>query len=81
MRRHQPEVLYKGERVGISVPGLLLFDRLFMDARVRDCIMDQVRLFEGREPVDEIARMLAGEKVPETALRHARELLAQAGNA
>jgi DNA repair protein RecN (Recombination protein N) len=40
-----------------------------------------VRLLEGRERVDEIARMLAGEKVPETALRHARELLAQAGNA
>ena len=40
-----------------------------------------VRLLEGRERVDEIARMLAGEKIPETALRHARELLAQAGNA
>jgi DNA repair protein RecN (Recombination protein N) len=40
-----------------------------------------VRLLEGRERVGEIARMLAGEKVPETALRHARELLAQAGNA
>lgn len=35
----------------------------------------------GRERVDEIARMLAGEKVPETALHHARELLAQAGKA
>jgi DNA repair protein RecN (Recombination protein N) len=40
-----------------------------------------VRLLEGRERVGEIARMLAGEKVPETALRHARELLSQAGNA
>jgi DNA repair protein RecN (Recombination protein N) len=40
-----------------------------------------VRLLGGRERVDEIARMLAGEKVPETALRHARELLAEAGNA
>jgi DNA repair ATPase RecN len=29
----------------------------------------------------EIAQMLAGEKIPETAMRHARELLAQAGNA
>ncbi|HEU5248491.1 MAG TPA: DNA repair protein RecN [Thermoanaerobaculia bacterium] len=37
-----------------------------------------VRLLDGKERVAEIARMLAGEKVPETALRHARELLAQA---
>jgi DNA repair protein RecN (Recombination protein N) len=37
-----------------------------------------VRLLEGKERVVELARMLAGEKVPETALRHARELLAQA---
>ena len=34
-----------------------------------------VRLLEGRERVAEIARMLAGEKVPETALKHARTLL------
>ncbi len=34
-----------------------------------------VRLLEGRERVEEVARMLAGEKVPETALRHARALL------
>ncbi|HEX9689485.1 MAG TPA: DNA repair protein RecN [Thermoanaerobaculia bacterium] len=40
-----------------------------------------VRLLEGSERIAEIARMLAGEKVPETAIRHARELLAQAGNA
>lgn len=39
-----------------------------------------VRLLEGKDRVAEIARMLAGEKVPDTALRHARELLAQAGN-
>jgi DNA repair protein RecN (Recombination protein N) len=39
-----------------------------------------VRLLEGKERVAEVARMLAGEKVPDTALRHARELLAQAGN-
>jgi DNA repair protein RecN (Recombination protein N) len=34
-----------------------------------------VRLLEGRERVAEIARMLAGEKVPDTALKHARTLL------
>ena len=39
-----------------------------------------VRLLEGKERVAEIARMLAGEKVPETALRHARTLL-EAGKA
>jgi DNA repair protein RecN (Recombination protein N) len=38
-----------------------------------------VRLLDGKERVAEIARMLAGEKVPETAVRHARELLSQAG--
>ena len=37
-----------------------------------------VRLLEGRERVAEIARMLAGEKVPDTALKHARTLLAAA---
>ncbi len=40
-----------------------------------------VRLLQGKERVDEIARMLAGERVPETAVRHAQELLAQAGPA
>jgi DNA repair protein RecN (Recombination protein N) len=34
-----------------------------------------VRLLEGGERVAEIARMLAGEKVPDTALKHARTLL------
>ncbi|MGE5414479.1 MAG: DNA repair protein RecN [Syntrophomonadaceae bacterium] len=34
-----------------------------------------VRPLEGRDRVAEIARMLAGEKVPETALKHARTLL------
>jgi DNA repair protein RecN (Recombination protein N) len=34
-----------------------------------------VRPLSGRERVAEIARMLAGEKVPETALKHARALL------
>jgi DNA repair protein RecN (Recombination protein N) len=39
-----------------------------------------VRLLDENERVAEIARMLAGERVPETAVRHARELLAQAAN-
>jgi DNA repair protein RecN (Recombination protein N) len=34
-----------------------------------------VRLLAGKERVAEIARMLAGEKVPETALKHAKTLL------
>jgi DNA repair protein RecN (Recombination protein N) len=34
-----------------------------------------VRLLEGKERVAEVARMLAGEKVPETAMKHARTLL------
>jgi len=34
-----------------------------------------VRLLEGKERVAEIARMLAGEKVPDTAIKHARALL------
>jgi DNA repair protein RecN (Recombination protein N) len=34
-----------------------------------------VRVLEGKERIAEIARMLAGEKVPETALKHARTLL------
>ena len=34
-----------------------------------------VRLLEGSQRVAEIARMLAGEQVPETAFRHARTLL------
>ena len=39
-----------------------------------------VRLLDPKERVAEIARMLAGETVPETAVRHARELLAQAAH-
>jgi DNA repair protein RecN (Recombination protein N) len=39
-----------------------------------------VRLLEGQERVAEIARMLAGEKIPDTAMKHARTLL-QAGKA
>lgn len=38
-----------------------------------------VRELDGRERVAEIARMLAGEKVPETAMKHAQALLAAAG--
>ena len=38
----------------------------------------RVRMLAPKERIDEIARMLAGEKVPETALRHARALLAEA---
>ncbi|MGH9367472.1 MAG: DNA repair protein RecN, partial [Thermoanaerobaculia bacterium] len=38
-----------------------------------------VRLLEGRQRVEELARMLAGEKVPETALKHARALLEGSG--
>ncbi len=34
-----------------------------------------VRRLEGKDRVAEIARMLAGEKVPETAIKHARALL------
>jgi DNA repair protein RecN (Recombination protein N) len=38
----------------------------------------RVRLLTQADRVDEIARMLAGERVPDTALRHARALLAEA---
>ncbi|MFN2385589.1 MAG: DNA repair protein RecN [Thermoanaerobaculia bacterium] len=38
----------------------------------------RVRMLGAKERIEEIARMLAGEKVPETALRHARALLAEA---
>ena len=38
----------------------------------------RVRMLAPKERIEEIARMLAGEKVPETALRHARALLAEA---
>jgi len=37
-----------------------------------------VRVLEGKERVGEIARMLAGEQVPDTALKHAAALLAGA---
>ncbi|MGH9363938.1 MAG: DNA repair protein RecN, partial [Thermoanaerobaculia bacterium] len=41
----------------------------------------RVRRLEGADRVAEIARMLAGQKVPDTAMKHARTLLAQAGQA
>jgi DNA repair protein RecN (Recombination protein N) len=47
---------------------------------IRGRTVAAVRRLEGNDRIAEIARMLAGEKVPETAMRHARQLLAQAGN-
>jgi DNA repair protein RecN (Recombination protein N) len=57
-----------------------LADRHFLAEKreARGRTFASVRLLEGRERVAEIARMLAGEKVPETALKHARTLLEEA---
>jgi len=57
-----------------------LADRHFLAEKgeARGRTVARVRLLEGKERVEEIARMLAGEKVPETAMRHARTLLAEA---
>jgi DNA repair protein RecN (Recombination protein N) len=54
-----------------------LADRHFLAEKreARGRTVATVRALEGRERVAEIARMLAGEKVPETALKHARTLL------
>ena len=54
-----------------------LADRQFLAEKreVGGRTVASVRLLEGAERVEEIARMLAGEKVPETALKHARTLL------
>jgi DNA repair protein RecN (Recombination protein N) len=54
-----------------------LADRHFLAEKreARGRTVASVRLLEGRERVGEIARMLAGEKVPDTALKHARTLL------
>jgi DNA repair protein RecN (Recombination protein N) len=54
-----------------------LADRHFLAEKreVQGRTIASVRLLEGRERVAEIARMLAGEEVPETALKHARTLL------
>jgi DNA repair protein RecN (Recombination protein N) len=52
-------------------------DRHFLaeKSQVRGRTVAAVRLLEGQDRVAEIARMLAGEKVPETAIKHARALL------
>jgi DNA repair protein RecN (Recombination protein N) len=57
-----------------------LADRHFLAEKreARGRTVASVRLLEGRERVAEVARMLAGEKVPETALKHARTLLEEA---
>ncbi len=54
-----------------------LADRHFLAEKrgVRGRTVASVRRLEGKERIAEIARMLAGEEVPETALRHARTLL------
>src|SRR6266498_3198499 len=53
-------------------------DRHFLaeKTQVRGRTVAAVRRLEGKDRVAEIARMLAGEKVPETAIEHARTLLA-----
>jgi DNA repair protein RecN (Recombination protein N) len=60
-----------------------LADRHFRAEKreIRGRTIAAVVLLEGKERVAEIARMLAGEKVPTTALEHARELLSAAGRA
>ncbi len=52
-------------------------DRHFLaeKTQVRGRTIAAVRKLEGKERVAEIARMLAGERVPETAIKHARALL------
>jgi DNA repair protein RecN (Recombination protein N) len=59
-----------------------LADRHFLAEKMqsRGRTTAAVRLLGDKERVAEIARMLAGETVPETAVRHARELLAQAAH-
>lgn len=54
-----------------------LADRHFLAEKreARGRTVASLRLLEGPERVAEIARMLAGEKVPDTALKHARTLL------
>ena len=54
-----------------------LADRHFLAEKreVRGRTVAAVKRLEGQERVAEIARMLAGEKVPETAMKHARTLL------
>ena len=54
-----------------------LADRHFLAEKreARGRTVASVRRLEGRDRVEEIARMLAGEKIPDTALRHAKTLL------
>jgi DNA repair protein RecN (Recombination protein N) len=54
-----------------------LADRHFLAEKkeARGRTVAAVRRLEGKERIAEIARMLAGEKIPETAIRHARTLL------
>ena len=58
-----------------------LADRHFLAEKeaVKGRTIARVRELDGKERVAEIARMLAGEKVPETAMKHARVLLDAAG--
>jgi DNA repair protein RecN (Recombination protein N) len=58
-----------------------LADRHFLAEKqaVKGRTIARVRELDGKERVAEIARMLAGEKVPETAMKHARVLLDGAG--
>ncbi|MGH9399469.1 MAG: DNA repair protein RecN [Thermoanaerobaculia bacterium] len=57
-----------------------LADRHFIAEKreIRGRTVAAVRELTGQERVGEIARMLAGQRVPETALKHAQTLLAEA---
>ena len=60
------------------VPQIAALARTHLRAEKREIggrTVASVRRLDARERVAEIARMLAGEKVPETALKHARTLL------
>jgi DNA repair protein RecN (Recombination protein N) len=61
---HVPQIAAQADRQYLAEKGQL-----------RGRTVATVRLLEGRERIAEIARMLAGEKIPDTALRHARALL------
>jgi DNA repair protein RecN (Recombination protein N) len=61
---HVPQIAAQADRQYLAEKGQL-----------RGRTVTTVRLLEGRERIAEIARMLAGEKIPDTALRHARALL------
>ena len=60
------------------VPQIAALARTHLRAEKREIAgrtVASVRLLDAKERVAEIARMLAGEKVPETAMKHARTLL------